>query len=121
MPPSADSPEAAPTPAEPGLDITSPGVPIEPPAGLSDRELADWYREQVGLRDQDLAVLKAIIVDREAEGGRLARELERLAADRSRAEAAEAQIDDIERIKAEISQVVVYRVDNLLARASVRP
>src|SRR5437899_3305360 len=91
-------------PAEPGaenaaagVDITSPGVPVEPPVGLSDRELADWYREQLTLRDEDLARLKVLLAEREAEVQRLQRETTREASARGRAEVAEAQVAALRR------------------------
>src|SRR5437764_15351178 len=93
MPPSPPSSEAP----ESGLDVTSPGVPVDPPTGLSDRELADWYREQIALREEDLARLKAVIADRDAELAKVARDAQRLNFEQGRAEVAEAQIASLRR------------------------
>jgi len=108
---------------EPALDITAPEVRVEPPTGLSERELVDWYREQVALRDEDLARLKVALAEREAELVRLARDLERGSAEKLRADIAEGQFLALKRelgTVREQTEASLARADEQLQHAARR-
>lgn len=119
MPPSPASAEGE----VPGVEITTPGVPALPPTGLSDRELIEWYREQVALRDEDLGRFKALVAEREAEVARLTRDEVREEGARRRAEGAEAQVMALLRELAslrEASLQSLQKAEHELASASQR-
>jgi hypothetical protein len=113
--------ERAGSAVESPLDITAPGAPAEPPSGLTERELAEWLRDQLAQRDAAVARLKSLLLEREAAAQGLQREAERTPAERARAEAAEAQIvslrGEVARLREEVGRSLAKADRDLQAAA----